>query len=203
MEEGRSGNQVPPQYGEPGPYYVKAARVSLPAALAGLLLGALAAWAGGVWLAACRVAQLLGAAFAFGSNAWLMVYGPKMYTVCTSTQWLGKEGFSTIQAALFPDFFAFQTASCVIALGAYIGVSQTVDTAAITISASLVFCLINLAFLGPKTNALMVELYKTPMMDDAGKAVKKKFGMVHGISMLVDLFALGFATVFLGLLALK
>eukprot|EP00408_Alexandrium_pacificum_P020635 CAMPEP_0171197618 /NCGR_PEP_ID=MMETSP0790-20130122/22504_1 /TAXON_ID=2925 /ORGANISM="Alexandrium catenella, Strain OF101" /LENGTH=198 /DNA_ID=CAMNT_0011662865 /DNA_START=68 /DNA_END=664 /DNA_ORIENTATION=- len=195
--DGLSGNEVPPQYGEPAPYYRKALTITLPAAILTVLLAGVApAWA-------CRALGQLGAAYAIGSNAWLLIYGSKMYRVCASLEWIGKEGFSTIQAALFPDFFAFQTAGCVVALGTYVGVSHSFDIAAGAMAASLALGLINLGFMGPKTNQLMLQLYSTKLMDDDRKAAKKKFGMVHGISMLVDLFALAGATAFLLIVAAK
>ncbi|CAE7872228.1 unnamed protein product, partial [Symbiodinium necroappetens] len=66
--------------------------------------------------------------------------------------------------------------------------------------AAIALALINLFGLGPKTTQLMVSLYQqhlkdasssAPLLSEASKEAKKKFGMVHGISMLLDLMNLG------------
>merc|ERR1712194_255939 len=69
----------------------------------------------------CHASFLLGCAYAFGSNAGLFRYAPKMYTTCMEVEYLGKESFSPIQAALFPEFFALQIAATIVALGGRIG----------------------------------------------------------------------------------
>ncbi|CAE7197425.1 unnamed protein product [Symbiodinium natans] len=75
---------------------------------------------------------------------------------------------------------------------------------------ALLLALINQFGLGPKTTELMVSLYKqhlkdassnAPLLSEASKEVKKKFGMVHGISMLLDLMNLGAVFVFICMVA--
>merc|ERR1711907_50272 len=111
----------------------------------------------------------------------------------------GKEAFSTIQAALFPEFFALQTASCMLALGGHTAVSGF-DVASTALLVAVGLALTNLLALGPISMPYMLALYKTnpDLFQNApteeallplAKA-RKKFGMIHGMSMLVDIGAL-------------
>eukprot|EP00404_Azadinium_spinosum_P024610 CAMPEP_0180607952 /NCGR_PEP_ID=MMETSP1037_2-20121125/27986_1 /TAXON_ID=632150 /ORGANISM="Azadinium spinosum, Strain 3D9" /LENGTH=212 /DNA_ID=CAMNT_0022627289 /DNA_START=51 /DNA_END=689 /DNA_ORIENTATION=+ len=210
-EPGYSGNKIPTEYGQAAPFYRKAAFFVAPAAA----LAAALTLAGTGLANSCRVAGQLGAAYALGSNAWLFKYGPTMFNVCTSVGWLGKEGFSTIQASLFPDYFALQTASCMIALGGHVGaMGGAFDKAAWLMSAAMLCAMVNLFALGPKTTSLMLVLYNgpsevgnglEPLLDkeEASKAAKKKFGMVHGISMLVNLLNLAAVAGYIVIVACK
>ncbi|CAE7253601.1 unnamed protein product [Symbiodinium sp. CCMP2592] len=142
---------------------------------------------------------------AYGVNTapkvWLLRYGPRMYAVCCKeSRWLGKEAFSTLQAACFPEFFALQTAACLAALGGHWATAPVWDVPNLAMMAAIVLALINQFGLGPKTTQLMVSLYQqhlkdasssAPLLSEASKEAKKKFGMVHGISMLLDLMNLG------------
>ncbi|CAE7038244.1 unnamed protein product [Symbiodinium sp. KB8] len=160
----------------------------------------------------CKIVSLLGAAYAFGSNVWLLRYGPRMYAVCCKeSRWLGKEAFSTLQAACFPEFFALQTAACLVALGGRWATASVWDVANLAMMAAIALALINLFGLGPKTTQLMASLYQqhlkdasssAPLLSDASKEAKKKFGMVHGISMLLDLMNLGAVFAFICAVAL-
>eukprot|EP00401_Gymnodinium_catenatum_P044213 CAMPEP_0117475704 /NCGR_PEP_ID=MMETSP0784-20121206/9932_1 /TAXON_ID=39447 /ORGANISM="" /LENGTH=212 /DNA_ID=CAMNT_0005269959 /DNA_START=21 /DNA_END=660 /DNA_ORIENTATION=- len=190
--EGRSGHPIPEEYGKTEPYFKMALLAFLPAAVLSSLAAAL------LPAAPCRALAQLGAACAFGSNIWLFCYGKKMFKVCTANEsGSGKEAFSTIQAACFPAFFGLQTSATAFALGGHVGASGF-DVAAMAAATALFFGLLNLLVLGPKSMPLMMDLYnaapaKSGSNGDALlplRQAKKRFGMVHGISMLVDLLAL-------------
>merc|ERR1712110_678063 len=98
-------------------------------------------------------------------------YGPRMFKVCSSnSQWLGKEAFSTLQAACFPEFFALQCAACLLSLGARIGTSGF-DIAAIALTIATLLGLINLLFLGPVSMPLMMALYEPADTSDKEAAL--------------------------------
>ncbi|CAK9054747.1 unnamed protein product [Durusdinium trenchii] len=95
------------------------------------------------------------------------------------------------EAACFPEYFALQSGSCILALG---GAPSSWAKLLMTIATML--ALVNQLVLGPRTAQLMVKLYDTstgsadqPLLDGSSD-VKKTFGMVHGISMLLDLLNL-------------
>eukprot|EP00929_Paragymnodinium_shiwhaense_P105192 TRINITY_DN70117_c0_g1_i1.p1 TRINITY_DN70117_c0_g1~~TRINITY_DN70117_c0_g1_i1.p1 ORF type:complete len:231 (+),score=49.71 TRINITY_DN70117_c0_g1_i1:75-767(+) len=214
--EGRSGHEIPEEYGETRPYYMKALCICVPAAAIAALMVYGPSLEGTAELENIRLQRLVvacravlcqvAAAYAFGSNVWLFCYGKKMFKVCsTHSQWLGKEAFSTIQAACFPDFFALQTAAALLVYGGYVGGAREVDARLQCCAGLAVFLgLCNLLWLGPKSIPLMMDLYRTPAeavgKEDALlplKQAKKRFGMVHGMSMLLDIFALGAMGVFI------
>eukprot|EP00434_Breviolum_minutum_P017836 symbB.v1.2.015741.t3/scaffold1123.1/size136624/6 len=176
----------PTEYGKATPFFRLGALIVLPCTCISILLGH-----GYASNSICKVVSLLGAAYAFGSNVWLLRYGPRMYAVCCKeSSWLGKEAFSTIQAACFPEYFALQSGSCILAL---CGATNLWALAAMASAAAL--ALVNQLFLGPKTAELMVKLYEKSAGADASLLngstdIKKKFGMIHGISMLLDLLNL-------------
>ncbi|CAK8989172.1 unnamed protein product [Durusdinium trenchii] len=177
MAAGLSGQKIPKEYGQTAPFFRLAALVVPPCAV-------ISAWMANGYASAhlCNITALLGAAYAFGSNVWLLRYGPRMYAVCCKeSTWLGKEAFSTIQAACFPEYFALQSGSCILALG---GAPSSWAKLLMTIATML--ALVN----------QLVKLYDTstgsadqPLLDGSSD-VKKTFGMVHGISMLLDLLNL-------------
>ncbi|CAK8989135.1 unnamed protein product [Durusdinium trenchii] len=206
MAAGLSGQKIPKEYGQTAPFFRLAAlvvdlicrgasdlqhsdhRISVPPC------AVISAWMANGYASAhlCNITALLGAAYAFGSNVWLLRYGPRMYAVCCKeSTWLGKEAFSAIQAACFPEYFALQSGSCILALG---GAPSSWAKLLMTIATML--ALVNQLVLGPRTAQLMVKLYDTstgsadqPLLDGSSD-VKKTFGMVHGISMLLDLLNL-------------
>mmetsp|Transcript_15656 Transcript_15656/g.49292 ORF Transcript_15656/g.49292 Transcript_15656/m.49292 type:complete len:178 (+) Transcript_15656:62-595(+) len=145
--DGLSGKEIPQLVVEDiTPFHKKALTITVPSAVLALLLAALAP------PAVSRAVGQLGAAYAVGSNVWFLIYGPKMQKVCKGVEWLGNEAFSVIQALLFPDFFAFQTAGCAVALSIHRMLSPTFDLAAGAMAASLAFGLINLLLLAPGHN---------------------------------------------------
>eukprot|EP00928_Gymnodinium_smaydae_P040541 TRINITY_DN27486_c0_g1_i1.p1 TRINITY_DN27486_c0_g1~~TRINITY_DN27486_c0_g1_i1.p1 ORF type:complete len:268 (+),score=35.74 TRINITY_DN27486_c0_g1_i1:174-977(+) len=191
--DGLSGHTIPSAYTQTSSFFSLSALYILPCAAvaAGLVMTQ--------QVNACRMIGTLGAAYAFGSNVWLLRYGPKMFKVCSKeNDWLGKEAFSTLQAACFPEYFALQSASCILAFGCHIGASPSkkiFDSAGIAMALAVVTALINAWVLGPKTTQNMEKLYEVtsgPKMlcAETKKSAKKKFGMIHGISMLLDLFNL-------------
>mmetsp|Transcript_41365 Transcript_41365/g.92906 ORF Transcript_41365/g.92906 Transcript_41365/m.92906 type:complete len:208 (+) Transcript_41365:62-685(+) len=190
---GRSGREMPAEYGEVGPYYRKTAEVI---GFAGVTsIAAVFIQTERLW----RAAATLGAAYAFGSNLWLMYYGPRMLKLCAAHhEWLGKEAHAVIQASNFPAFFALQVAGTFIAA---VGRALTTgaDVAFAAAGAAVLLGTLNLAVLGPATAPLMYNMYgakstgtslQEPMLAEDFQKAKKKFGMVHGISMLADLLAL-------------
>jgi len=208
MESGHQKKHIPESFGKASPYYRLTVLLVVPAVLVAV---AVSAYGQG---RVCHASFLLGCAYAFGSNAGLFRYAPKMYTTCMEVEYLGKEAFSTIQAALFPEFFGLQIASTVVALGGRIGQGaapkETVcgyDAVSLCLVGSILSGLINILLLGPLTSRFMVEMYNlcpegfygnsqpfsAPLMpnDEEKKKVKMRFGIVHGISMLLNLASLG------------
>lgn len=115
------------------------------------------------------------------------------------------EMFGKLQHKIFPGYFAIQTA-----LSALLIVSTpfTLTTAAkVSLGASLVGALVNLAIIMPKTHKIIVAReaqmekegkgYKDPTASDDMKALNKKFAKLHGISMLFNLGLL-FGTFYYG-----
>lgn len=96
-------------------------------------------------------------------EVWLLRYGPRMYAVCCKeSRWLGKEAFSTIQAACFPEYFALQSGACLLALGPASGWQQ------LCMGVATLLALANQFVLGPKTTQLMV----TGLEECFGRAVR-------------------------------
>jgi len=214
MENGLQKKHIPETFGEASPYYRSTVLFVLPAILVAIVVYAYGVYEFPFQERVCHVSFLLGSAYAFGSNAGLFRYAPKMYTTCMEVEYLGKEAFSTIQAALFPEFFALQIASTFVALGGRIGQGATptetvwgYDSVCLCLSGALLLGLVNLLCLGPLTSRFMVDMYNlcpegfygnsqpfsAPLMpnDEAKKRVKMRFGIVHGISMLLNLASLG------------
>mmetsp|Transcript_6663 Transcript_6663/g.11653 ORF Transcript_6663/g.11653 Transcript_6663/m.11653 type:complete len:208 (-) Transcript_6663:80-703(-) len=201
---GRSGREMPAKYGEAGPYYRKTAEVI---AFAGIVsIAAVFMQSERLW----RPASILGGAYAFGSNIWLMYYGPRMLKLCAEHhEWLGKEAHAVIQASNFPQFFALQVAGTYMAAVGRI-LTTGVDIAFVAASLAVILGAINLAVLGPATAPLMFNMYRPhstastptgPLLGEDFEKAKKKFGMVHGISMLADLLGLLCIGCYLGLAA--
>lgn len=196
----RSGNPIPPEYGRAKPYFDLALKICLPVGcVAGLLATIAPSYSNGPRL--CQVIAQIGVAYAFGSNVWLFRYGSKSFKVCKEhSKWLGKEAFSTIQAACFPEFFALQVSACLLVVGGHVAVSGFDFASAFILTATAFGC-VNLLVLGPMTMPRMIALYSVSPDDITNseskedpllpvRQAKKRFGMIHGISMLVDLLAL-------------
>lgn len=214
MESGHQKKHIPESFGEASPFYRFTALLVVPAVLVAVAVAAYGIHELPFQERVCHASFLLGCAYAFGSNAGLFRYAPKMYTVCMDVEYLGKEAFSTIQAALFPEYFALQIAATTVALGGRIGQGvvpkETVwgyDAVTVCLVGAILLGLLNLLWLGPLTSRFMIEMYNicpegfygnsqpisAPLMpsDEAKKKVKMRFGIVHGISMLLNLASLG------------
>eukprot|EP00435_Cladocopium_sp_Y103_P032748 s1424_g8.t1 len=171
------------EYGSTKPFFKLAALIVLPCTVISLLMAS-----GYTSTSICKMISLLGAAYAFGSNVWLLRYGPRMYAVCCKeSSWLGKEAFSTIQAACFPEYFALQSGSCILALAAANSLM-----ARLAMASAIALALVNQLALGPKTAQLMVKLYEKSSGADASLLnsstdVKKKFGRFASNNEIADL----------------
>merc|ERR1712087_278479 len=116
-------------------------------------------------------------------------------------------------AALFPEYFGLQIAATIVALGGRIGQGAApketmcgYDAVSLCLVGAILPGLLNLLWLGPLTSRFMVEMYNlcpegfygnsqpfsAPLMpnDEEKKKVKMRFGIVHGLSMLLNLASL-------------
>jgi len=221
--EGRSGQKIPEQYGLADPYFRMASLLCVPALVIAVLMSWPSLHGNNIPTSVLRIVSQLAAAYAFGSNGWLLVYGNKMMKVCKENhKWLGKEAFSLIQANNFPEFFALQTGCSLLALGGHVGAVsasggnsgavpwRSLSGAALAALGAVLAGAVNLFILGPMTNPRMLALYNSSHTASAGGAseallpaaeLRKKFGMVHGMSMLIDLIALILMGTFIALSA--
>merc|ERR1712203_323518 len=105
-------------------------------------------------------------------------------------------------------FFALQTAAAALALGGRLGVTGFAkdDVAVWCASTAVAVGLANLLGLGPKSIPLMMALYsdgEPEPLNGGGDSLlafaekRKRFGKVHGMSMLVDLVALAAIGIFI------
>lgn len=173
----------------------------------GRLAGAAAVTAGGIALlhpsattattaattTARSFALLLSSSVFVGSNAWTtFVSGIVMFRN------LPRATFGDLQAKLFPAFFSLQaiSSSGMTALAATGGAGGrgAGRPPAVASGVALALSLLNLAVLEPLTTAAMYErrAAESGQGDEADKKkANKKFGMLHGMSSLANLFALG------------
>lgn len=131
---------------------------------------------------------LLSTSVFVGSNVWTTFFaGVIMFKNLPS-----KTVFGDVQAKLFPAYFSLQaiSASAMTALAAT-GRDRSLAFAS---GAALALSLLNLAVLEPLTTAAMYKRREAES-SNGGEAEKKrankKFGMLHGLSSLANLFALG------------
>jgi uncharacterized membrane protein YcgQ (UPF0703/DUF1980 family) len=133
---------------------------------------------------------------------------------------LPRPQFSTLQKNIFPKFFALQTITPAIMLFTYPSpsslltspfslASSTDRTSWWLITSMIVTGLANVAYFGPQTTEVMKlrkhqetrdgkKSYDEGPHSEEMKALNKKFGMLHGLSTLVNLTGLG-AMVWYGL----
>ena len=112
---------------------------------------------------------------------------------------LPKTTFGDLQAKLFPAYFSLQTATSAAALAlAATGrdASSSSRPRAVAAGIALAFSLLNLTVLEPLTTAAMyrrreAQAVGSKFSEDDKKSANKKFGMLHGLSSLANLFALG------------
>ena len=141
-------------------------------------------------------ASLLSTSVFVGASVWTTFFaGILMFTN------LPKTTFGDLQAKLFPVYFGLQTATSAAALaltatGRAGGSSSSARPRAVAAAVALAFSLLNLAVLEPLTTAAMyhrraaqAEGSKFPKNEK--KKASGRFGMLHGLSSLANLFALG------------
>ena len=114
---------------------------------------------------------------------------------------LPKPVFGDLQAKLFPVYFGLQTATSSAALaltasGLAGGSSDDAKRRAVAAGVALAFSLLNLAVLEPLTTAAMyqrraAQAEGSKLSEEEKKRANGRFGMLHGLSSLANLFALG------------
>lgn len=143
-------------------------------------------------------ASLLSTSVFVGATAWTTFFsGIVMF------RHLPKPVFGDLQAKLFPVYFGLQTVSSAATLALTAtgragggGTAETAKARAVAAGAALAFSLLNLAVLEPLTTAAMyrrraAQAEDSKLSADEKKTANKRFGMLHGLSSLTNLFALG------------
>jgi len=153
-----------------------------------------------------RVVALLGLGYALGSGLWLCHYGPKMLRFCSATPWLGKRVHRVIQAELLPDYFAFQTLSCMVALvGHGLSTSKQHDAgkrqvvAWVSVVIAVATALLNWLALCPKS----VQLVHAWPKAEPTQQFMNQFKVVHGVSMLLNLLNMLASLVYIAVCGVK
>lgn len=133
--------------------------------------------------------HLLAFATWLGSTVWVTFIGG-----ITMFKNMPRQMFGKVQAKLFPQYFALHSAAIVLCMGTLAfgaGSAGLGRTQAIILGLSLVTCLANLLALEPAATKVMLERYdleNAPVRDEESiKKLYKQFGMLHGISSLVNL----------------
>lgn len=184
----------------------------------GLLATPLGRLAGGAAVTAAGIALLKGDVSSSSSTSSSTTAGAFASLLATSTfvgasAWttfasgivmfkhLPKPVFGDLQAKLFPVYFGLQCLTSAAALsltatGHAGGSAATARPRALAAGAALAFSLLNLAVLEPLTTAAMyarrsAEAEGSKATAEEKKKANKKFGMLHGLSSLANLFALG------------
>ena len=181
----------------------------------GLLSTPLGRLAGGCAVTAAGVALLKGGdlssstssttAGAFASLLCTSVFvGASVWTTFASGivmfKNLPKPVFGDLQAKLFPVYFGLQTATAAAALaltatGRAGGSGETARPRAVAAGVAVAFSLLNLAVLEPLTTAAMyhrraAQAEGSKLSAEEKKKANGRFGMLHGLSSLANLFAL-------------
>lgn len=137
-----------------------------------------------------------------------IVYGAttyqSFYVGLVAFRTLPLEYFSKLQSRIFPRYFPFQLLAAVALLGSVPG--ELVPLVWGTLGVSAATALINTAYLGPASSKLSVQRLeqaasegkspKDPSASDKLKKMNKRFGMMHGISVLLNLGYWGALTVY-------
>jgi Domain of unknown function (DUF4149) len=141
----------------------------------------------------------------FGCSMWVsFVAGIIMF------QNLPRHTFGRLQSKLFPAYFLFSAIMMVLSIATASALPLSTSRSTIPLYSILVTILINLVYLEPKTTAVMFERHvverklgtgqevgiikpKDPKIanDPELKKLSKTFGMLHGMSTLMNLAALG------------
>mmetsp|Transcript_26459 Transcript_26459/g.72747 ORF Transcript_26459/g.72747 Transcript_26459/m.72747 type:complete len:215 (+) Transcript_26459:185-829(+) len=155
--------------------------------------------------------HLLAVSSWFGCSVWVsFIAGIIMF------QTLPRHTFGRLQSKLFPAYFVFSAGSIALAIAtsrAVVGASGELPHSLIAILATV---LLNLFYFEPATTRVMYQRHAVEKRLGTGheigklrpddpqkandpqlKALTKTFGMLHGISTLLNLAALGFGCVWL------
>lgn len=147
----------------------------------------------------------------FGCSVWVsFVAGIVMFKT------LPRHVFGRLQSRLFPAYFQFSVVTVALAIatsGAVVKTSETIPSSLVIIMAST---LLNLLYFEPATTRIMFKRHAVEKRLGTGhevgkikpddpkkandpelKALSKTFGMLHGISTLLTLGAIGFGCVWL------
>eukprot|EP00898_Chlorokybus_atmophyticus_P002914 jgi/Chlat1/3623/Chrsp237S03613 len=112
---------------------------------------------------------------------------------------LPRQTFGKLQARLFPRYFQLNAASLLVLLVSFFSLSRLPYSLAIgqpllTLGLSLVCTLANLVVLEPWATRVMLERYDLEnagdKTSDAQRQLAKRFGMLHGLSSLVNMVSL-------------
>jgi hypothetical protein len=106
--------------------------------------------------------------------------------------------FSALQGRIFPCYFSGQTAlSCFLLLTRPIDFAENAQPALLTLAVSAATSLLNLSVLSPLTRRIMEARRKQEGIDgkscqdpnpsDEMRSLNKRFGKIHGISVLLNL----------------
>jgi len=127
--------------------------------------------------------NLAAVAVQFGAQNWVAwVAGPTMFLN------MPRNDFGNIQARLFPKLGMVSVATGGLTLASY-SLHHPVDTATYLLAASLACNCLNSFLIFPKTTEL--QFLKRGIKDEKEKAAaERRFGMVHGVSVLVNLVSM-------------
>eukprot|EP00163_Fabomonas_tropica_P020480 TRINITY_DN3622_c0_g1_i1.p1 TRINITY_DN3622_c0_g1~~TRINITY_DN3622_c0_g1_i1.p1 ORF type:complete len:195 (-),score=48.56 TRINITY_DN3622_c0_g1_i1:162-746(-) len=144
-----------------------------------------------------QIAHLVALGWLFGMMMWTTFFaGLIMFKN------LPRHTFGLVQSKLFPMYFLLKTLLSAALLWLQFRKAPVTSTSLFTISRSsvqvwalgiaVVFSALNWLLVGPATNKIMFARHKAEKdgKDDEVKKLSKKFGMMHGISSLSNLFVL-------------
>lgn len=123
---------------------------------------------------------------ALGTHAYVsFVSGPTMFLNMPRT------AFGDIQSRLFPKMGQLCTSANLVTLATYGALHHSLDTPTILLATSLLMNALNTFYVFNKSAELMQARRKTVEGTEERKAADRAFGMVHGVSVLVNFAALG------------
>ena len=131
----------------------------------------------------------------FGTQNWVSwVAGPTMFLNMERT------AFGDIQARLFPKMGMVTWSLSSVALASYL-TSHSWDTSATLLSSSLLLNLLNSFLLFPATTKYQYKIREYEEGSPEKASARKKFGMLHGVSVLVNIGSMVANTAYLYILA--
>merc|ERR1740124_11495 len=121
-----------------------------------------------------------------GTHLWIgFVAGPTMFSN------MKREDFGDIQSRLFPKFGMVGTSTSFVALSAYHLAHPVVDIVTKVLAVTAVSHVVQSFIFIPLTTRFMYERRTFEEGTVEHKAASKKFGMTHGVSMLLSYAAVG------------